>query len=151
MKWRDARKSHPEQESSSVPKVKTQTDVKSLNSLKASPATKAQNPMSMVGKMKKIVVWFSKSSRMSWLQVWKQKHLWLSLLISTCWRWKETQREFEKEGTQWITFMRRKKGPRLCISKIRSNEFCSTESWRIGIERSFGTRHEILRMHLVQN
>ena len=44
-----------------------------------------------------------------------------------------------------------KKGPRLCISKISSNELCSTESWRIGTERSFGTRHEILRMHLVQN
>ena len=49
-------KSHPEQESSSVPKVKTQTDVKSLTSLKASLATKAENPLSMVGKMKKIVL-----------------------------------------------------------------------------------------------
>ena len=56
MKWRDARKSHPEQEPSSVQKVKTQTDVKSFNSLKASPANKAKNPLSMVGKMKKIVV-----------------------------------------------------------------------------------------------
>ena len=47
MKWRDARRSHQEQASSSVPKVKTQIDVKSLNSLKASPATRAKNPLSM--------------------------------------------------------------------------------------------------------
>ena len=52
----DARKSRPEQESPSVPKVKTQTDVKSLNSLKASPATTAENSLSMVDKMKHIVV-----------------------------------------------------------------------------------------------
>ena len=52
----DAKRSHPEQVSSSVPKVKEQTDVKNSNSLKASPATGAKNPLSMVGKMKKIVV-----------------------------------------------------------------------------------------------
>ena len=43
MKWRYARNSHLEQACSSVPKVKTQTDVKSLNSLKASPATGVRN------------------------------------------------------------------------------------------------------------
>ena len=44
MKWRDARKSHLEQAaSSSAPKVKEQTDVKSSNSLKASPATRVKN------------------------------------------------------------------------------------------------------------
>ena len=32
-----------------------------------------------------------------------------------------------------------KKRPRLCISRLRSNEFCSAESWRIGIERFGGT------------
>ena len=31
-----------------------------------------------------------------------------------------------------------KKSPRLCISGLRSNEFYSTESWRIGIERFGG-------------
>ena len=56
MKWRGARKSHPEQASSSVPKVKTQTDVKSFNGLKASPVTQAKESLSIVGKMKKIVV-----------------------------------------------------------------------------------------------
>ena len=42
MKWRDARNSHFERAFSSVPKVKKQTDVKSLNSLKASPATEVK-------------------------------------------------------------------------------------------------------------
>ena len=39
---------------------------------------------------------------------------------------------------------KKKKGPRLCISKIRSNEFYSTESWRIGIERFGGTHLKFL-------
>ena len=56
MKWRDARNSHLEQACSSVPKVKEQTDVKSSNSPEASPATRAENPLSVDGKMKKIVV-----------------------------------------------------------------------------------------------
>ena len=47
----DARTSRLEQASSSVPKVKEQTDVKSSNSQEASPATGAKNPLSMVGKM----------------------------------------------------------------------------------------------------
>ena len=51
----DVRKSHLEQASSSVPKVKKQTLVKSSNSLKASPETGVLNPLSVVGKMKKIV------------------------------------------------------------------------------------------------
>ena len=37
---------------------------------------------------------------------------------------------------------RKKKRPRLCISKLSANEFYSTESWRIGIER--------FRMHLIR-
>ena len=61
MKWRDARNSHLEQAYSSVPKVNT--DVKSLNSLKAGPATKVKNSLSVEGKMKKIVVGLSTSSR----------------------------------------------------------------------------------------
>ena len=71
-------------------KWKTQIDGKSLNSLKGSPATKAENSLSVVGKMKNIAVWSSTSSRVSWLQVLKQMHSWLSLLVSTCWRWAET-------------------------------------------------------------
>ena len=49
----DARESHLEKASSSVPKVKEQTYVKSSNSPQASPATKAENPLSIKGKMKK--------------------------------------------------------------------------------------------------
>ena len=79
-------------------------------------------------------------------------HLWPSLPISTCWRWKETSARVRKEeGTQGAgAIVRRKKRPRLCISRLRSNEFYSTESGRIGIERFGGTHHEILGMHLVR-
>ena len=55
------------------------------NSLNASPATKAENFLSTVGKMKNIVAWLSTSSRVSWLQVWKQMHSLLSLPMSTSW------------------------------------------------------------------
>ena len=89
-KWRNARRSYLEQASSSVPKVKEQTDVESSNSPKASLATGAKNPLSMAGKMKKIVVWLSASSRVSWLQVWKQMRLWHAFPISTCWWWEVT-------------------------------------------------------------
>ena len=44
---------------------------KSLNSMKASSSTEAQNSLSIAGKMKNIVVCLSTSSRVSWLQVWK--------------------------------------------------------------------------------
>ena len=44
-----------------------------------------------------------------------------------------------------------KTSQRLCISRLGSNEFYSTESWRTGIERFGGTHQIILRMHLVQN
>ena len=79
-------------------------------------------------------------------------HLWPSLPISTCWRWKETSARVRKEeGTQGaVAIVRRKKRPRLCISRLRSNEFYSTESGRIETERFGGTHHEILGMHLVR-
>ena len=44
-----------EQASSSIPKEKEQTDVKSSKSLKASLATRVKNTLSVIGKMKKIV------------------------------------------------------------------------------------------------
>ena len=62
-------------------------------------------------------------------------HLWDSLPTSTSWWWEvNPARGSRKEGTQGgvAILRRRKKSPRLCISKLRSNEFYSTESWRIG-------------------
>ena len=93
------------------------------------------------------------SSRMSWLQVWKQMHSWLSLLKTTCWCWEvNSARGREKKVLKdKLLFWERRKRPRLCISRLRSNEFYPTESWRIGIERFGGTHQKILRMHLVQN
>ena len=63
-------------------------------------------------------MWFSTSSRVSWLQVWKQMHFWLSLLYSTCWRWKETQREFEKKKVlkDQLVFWK-KKNVQGCVSQ----------------------------------
>ena len=132
------RRSHLERASSSVPKVNTQTDVERLNSPKASPAMEAENPLSTVVKMKNIVAQLSTSSRVPWLQVWKQMHSWLSLLVSTWW-WEETQREAEKKVLKDQLLFWEDKRPRLCIRRFWSKEFYSTESWRIGIERFGGT------------
>ena len=53
MKWRDAINSHLAQAYSSVPKVKTQTDMKSLYSLQASPVTKAKKILVYCGQDEK--------------------------------------------------------------------------------------------------
>ena len=66
--------------------------------------------------MKKIVVWLSASSRVSWLQEWKQMHLWQSMLFSTCWWWKETQQEVEKEGTQGAVAILKERKVQGCVS-----------------------------------
>ena len=65
-----------EQASSSAPTGKGQTDDKRSKSLEARPATRAKIPCPWGGKMWKLVMWISASSRVSWLQVWKQVHPW---------------------------------------------------------------------------
>ena len=44
-----------------------------------------------------------------------------------------------QEGTQGTVAVLKTKRPRSCISRLGSNEYCSVESWRIGIERFCGT------------
>ena len=53
---------------------------------------KLKNPLSIANKMKDIVMWLSTSFRVSWLQAWKQMHLWLSLPLLTSWWWEQLQR-----------------------------------------------------------
>ena len=125
---------------------------KSLNSLKASLATKLKKSLSVAGKMKKIVVSLSTSSFVSWLQVWKQMHSWLWLPISTSWRWKETQREFEKKKVlkDQLPFWKKKKNVKDCVSQ-NSDPMSSTfhgklKNWDWTLRRDTA---EILRMHLV--
>ena len=126
-------KSHPEREYSSVPKVKETDWRKSLNSLKASPVTEAENSLSMVGKMKIFVVWLSTSSRVSrcihgYRRSCRQADGKSNL--ST-----RSRRRYSRSSC----YSNGKKSPRLCISGLRSNEVYSTESWRTGIERFGGT------------
>ena len=91
---------------------------KSLYSLKANPSTKAKNPLSMVGKMKNNVVWLSTSSSVSWLQVWKQMHLWLSLPISTCWRLqKHSASSKKKKVLKEPVAVLRRKNVQGCVSQ----------------------------------
>ena len=64
------------------------------------------------------------------------------MVIVACFMVRGNPARGREEGTQGsVAFLNeRKKRPRLCISKLGSNEFYSTESWRIGIER-FGETH----------
>ena len=58
----------------------------------------------------------------------------------------------KKESTPGaVAVLRDKKGPMLCISKFRSKEVYSEESWANEIERFGETHHKILRTHLVRN
>ena len=113
---------------------------KSLNSQKASPATKAENPLSKVGKMKKIVAWLSTSSRVSWLQVWKQMHSCLSLPISTCWivRKKPSARSKRRKYPGISCYSEGKKSPMLCISKLRSVNYILRKVEELGLNASAG-------------
>ena len=67
-------------------------------------------------------------------------HLWHSLPISTCW-WGEitSARGREKKVLKEHLLFWGKKGPKLCISRLRSNEFYSPWSQRIEIECFVGT------------
>ena len=151
MNWRYVRKSHLEQAYSSVPKVKKPTDVKSLNSVKASPATEAKNPLSLVGEMKKFVVWLSTSSRVSWLHGNRCIHGYRCLFRHAHGERKPSASSKRRRYSRISCYCERKTSQRLCISRLGSNEFYSTESWRIGIERFCGTHQKILGVHLVQN
>ena len=58
----------------------------------------------------------------------------------------------KSESTQGaVAILREKKGPRLCISKFRSEEVCSGESWANESGRFGGTRNKILRTHLARS
>ena len=119
-------------------KWKTQTDGKNLSCLKANPTTKAENSLSTVGKMKNIVAWLSTSSRVSWLQVWKQMHSLLSLLMSTSWWWEEQpQREVEMKVLT-DKLLSWKKKPRLCISNSAPTNSILQKSRELGLNASAG-------------
>ena len=132
-------------------KWKTQTDGKSLNSVKANPTTKAENSLSTVGKMKNIVAWLSTSSRVSWLQVWKQMHSLLSLLMSTSWWWEEQpQREVEKKVLRDKLLSWKKKKSKVVYLKTQRQRilfYGKLENWDWTLRRD---TPEIFRMHLVQ-
>ena len=141
----DARRSHLQQASSSVPKVKEKTDVKSSNSLKASPAAR----------VRKILVYGEQDE--------KYRRLIIDIISCVVVTGLETDAFVafrclhrhadgaSARGTQGaVAILRDEKSPRLCISKLRSNEFYSSESWRVGIERFGETHHEILGMHLLR-
>ena len=121
---------------------------------------KQKNPSSMVGKMKKIVMWFSTSSRMSWLQVWKQMHSWLSLPHFDMLTVKGNPARVRKRIRKVL------KAIWSCIfwKKNKSKGLCPFQDWgrskadsipgkveELGLQRFGGTHQKILRMHLVQN
>ena len=144
-KWETQRRSHFEQAYSSVPKVMEQTHVKNSNSPEASPAIRVKNPLSMEGKMEKHRR--ANSRIIPCVAVTSLETVAFVAFVAFF----DTARGREKKYSRSSFYSKGKKSPRLCISRRRSNEFYSTESWKIGIERFGGTHHEILGMHLVRN
>ena len=51
----------------------------------------------------------------------------------------------KRESTQGAVAILKQRSPRLCISKFRSEEVYSTETWASQIERFGGTHHKILK------
>ena len=148
------------QASSSVPTGKGQTDVKSSTSLEASPATRAKIPC----------LWGVREGGGEGQDV-KDRHVIFDILPCVVITSLETdafmarvacvdmlmvsrnpERSRGKRVLQGaVANLRQKNGPRLCVSKFRSKEVYSAESWANEIGRFGGTHHKILRTHLVRN
>ena len=132
--------------------MKEQTDVKSSNNLEASPVTKATNPLSLRATCERSSCDYRHPPQCRGYKSGNRCIYGHRCLFRHADGEKKPSARSRKEGTQTaVAILRGKKGPRLCISKLRSTEFCSTESWRIGIERFDGTHYENLRMHVVRN
>ena len=74
------------------------------------------------------------------------------MAIIACIDREKPSKKSRKESTQGaVAILRGKKGPSLCISKFRSKEVYSAESWANEIERFGGTHHKIFKTRLVRN
>ena len=147
----DARRSRLDQASSSVSKVKEQTDGKTQTVLKASPVTRAKTPCLWGARCKRSSCNYRRHPVCRGCKSGNRCICGIRCLFRHADGEKKPSARPRKEGTQGAVAILRQKNPRLCISRLRSNEFYSTESWRIGIERFGGTHHEVFRMHLVRN
>ena len=131
MKWRYVRTSHQEQTYSSVPKVKKQTNVKRLNSLKASPANKVKKFIVYGGqgeKDRRVIIDIIPCVVVTSLET--DAFMALVAYFDTLTVKGNPSRVRKEEGTQGSVAIlkEKKKRPRLCISRLRSNVFYSTES-----------------------
>ena len=147
----DVKKSHLEQVSSSVPKVKEQTDVKNSNSLKASPAT--------WGKRKLVYGWQDEKDRHVIIGIipcvavtsLETVHLWHSLPLSTCWWWEVTSAPGrEKKVLKEQLLFWGKKESKVVYLETQIQWILFYGKLENEIERFGGTHPEILRMHLVR-
>ena len=152
-KWRDARKSHPEQASSSVPKSE-RTDWR--GKLKQSSGRVLQRefkiPCPWKARWKRSSCIYRHHPVCRGYKCGIRYILWHSLPISTCWWWEVTSARgrVKKILKEQLLFWG-KKGPRLCISKTQIQWILFHGKLANEIERSGGTHHEILGMHLVRN
>ena len=146
----DARRSRLEQASSSAPKVKEQTDVKSSNSLEASPATGVKKSLFIESDMQKdrrVIIGILPCVVLTSLET--DALMAVVAFFDMLMVRRDLPRGREKNVLKkQLLFWREKKNPRLCISKLRSNEFYSTESWRNWDWTLRRDTIEILRMQL---
>ena len=154
MKWRYARNSHQEASILFSTESERHRLTESLNSLKASPATKAENSLSMVGKMKNIAVWSSSSSssRVSLItSSWNRCIHGYRCLYRRAEGEQKPQREVETRRYSRISCYSENKTSKVVYlkSRIQWILFCGKlKNWDWTLLRD---TPEILRMHLVQD
>ena len=148
----ERRRKGKRQASSSVPTGKGQTDDKRSKSLEARPATGA----------KILCFWGARCRKSScdgrhppvcrnYKYVNRCIHGNNCLYRHADGEEKPSKRSKSESTQRTISIPKEKKGPKLCISKFRSKEVYSAESWANEIERFGGTCFQILRTHLVRS
>ena len=117
---KDARKSHPEQVSSSAPEVEERIDVKNSNSLKASPATRVKkNPCPWLTRWRRSSCNYRHHPVCRGYKSGKLVHLWHSLpFFSAFWMRSNLSAGSRKEGTQGtVAVVREKTNVQGCVSQ----------------------------------
>ena len=137
-----------EQTSSSVPKVRARTDVKSSTSLEARPATSAKIPCAWGAECKISSCDFRHPPV---CRNYKSESR--CIYGNNClFRHADGQQEVEeREHSRRSCDSEFLKSPKLCNSEFRSKEVYATESSTSERERLGGTHRKILRTHLVRN
>ena len=148
----EQRRKGKQQASSSVPTGKGQTVVKSSTSPEASPATRAKILCLWEARCKRSSCEFRHPPVCRDNKSGNRRTYGNYCLYRDADGEEKASKKSKKESTQGaVAILRQKKKVQGCVSKFRSKEVYSVESWANEIERFGGTHHKILGTHVVRN